>query len=97
MGTYGELIATVLEVGMVVALIVAVAYYRSKMKSREEEAVLAKSTRDQEAARAVAAEKDRAIRDSLRFQAAKEKAKDASIDVAIDAWVQSGKLWPKDN
>lgn len=92
----GDLVLGVIEIGMVLALLGLVIYYRSRSKSSAEEATVAKSARDQEAARAVQAEDDRNRRDALRFEAAKEKAKSAKIDDALDAWVAARKLWPRD-
>ncbi len=92
----GEVALAVVEIGSVLALIVAVAYYRSKAKDKQEEAAVATSQRDAEVVRADAVEKLKAEEDLRSFEDRKAKAKNATIDDAISAWVESGKLFPGD-
>lgn len=92
----GEVALAFVEIGAVLALIVAVAYYRQRWLVSKEIVAVATNSASSEKSRADQVELAKAQADLRSFEGKKGKAKNATIDAAIDAWVDAGRLWPTD-
>lgn len=72
--------------GIALALGLAVAYYRNRVKLEELRSGSWDVAQRESQDRAVAAELDRAARDAERYRQAQEKAKNATVSDAIVGW-----------
>lgn len=91
-----QVFITLLVVGLVLALAGAVLYYSKRAESSANDAAVTELAKDLSDERAAGAEDSAAQRNRERFEAAKERAKNATLDSAVRDWIAAGKLWRND-
>jgi hypothetical protein len=86
-------VAIVIVVCLFLALGAGLLYYKSSAESSEKDAAETELGRDVAEDRAERAEDAAARRAAERFQEAKKRAENATLDSALRDWVAAGKLW----
>lgn len=86
-------VAIVIVVCLFLALGAGLLYYKSSAESSEKDAAETELGRDVAENRAGRAEDAAAARAEERFQEAKKRAENATLDSALRDWIAAGKLW----
>ncbi len=88
-----EALIAVVVVGFILALAGGLLYYKSNAESSEKDEAETRVARETAETRAGSAEDAAANRAAERYEEAKKRAENATLDTALRDWTSARKLW----